>query len=155
MGDIIHLPTPAAPTANDSGVTWRGCWHCGLVLFDDEDELCVDCRTELEHEPPATTRRWIWADTDGHWLLSHGIRPSYEYLRGSIRPETIARMASTIVEAGVDRAETRAQEWAADHLDDKAAQHAYVGDVRGRCREHLAMVCHLDAQTLGERMGWR
>lgn len=141
MGDLIVFPTPPGPTANDTDVIlWRGCWACGLILFDDElpAGLCTECDLDLNRTPPAPEGKQ---------------RPLAFYLR-HIRPETLHSMTVAIIETGTTQAETAAAEWAIDHHLDDRARAAYVGDVRGRATLELSVRCHDDAQVLGAQLGW-
>lgn len=138
MGDVIQFPAPAALEANDTAVVWRGCWSCGLVLFDDEPTLCTDCATVLDRTPAPTP-------PDG--------RPLAFYLK-HFRPDGIALLAQAIIETGVAQAEEHAAAWADEHHLDAAARARFVGDVRGRALAEYTSRCQTDAELLGHTLGW-
>jgi hypothetical protein len=137
MGTLLHLPTPPSPTPNHTDEVWRGCWACGLVLFDDEPDLCTDCNIALNRPPtpPASQQRPLT------WYLRH------------ITPDTLRAMCDTITETAVTHAEEGAAAWAAEHLDGRQRA-TYIGSVRGRAQTEYAMRCHADAQAHGQAMGW-
>lgn len=138
MGDLLHFPAPPAPGANHTDVI-RGCWACGLILFDDEpDGLCTDCDRALNAPPvPAAGDE----------------KPLWTYLK-HLRPETLRSMADAITETGVTTAEEAAAEWAIAHQLDERARATYVGTVRGVALVEYSQRCHDDAQQLGAYFGW-
>lgn len=139
MGDLISLfPAPAAPDRNDTVDVWRGCWACGLVLFDDELTLCSDCDRQLNNEPAPTPPKG---------------RPLAFYLK-RFGADGIALMAAAITETGVAQAEEHAASWAVDHQLDDTARATYVGDVRGRAELEYSDRCQRDVQLLGVQLGW-
>lgn len=137
MGDLLLLPAPPAPDANHTGEVWRGCWACGLLVFDDEGDLCPDCNQALNTpaRPPAGNEHPM------AWYLRH------------IGPDTLRTMCDAIVETGVTHAEEGAASWAAEHLDGRERS-TYVGTVRGRAQLEYAMRCAGDVQEHGRIMGW-
>src|SRR4051812_14088422 len=132
MGDLLLLPVPAGPPPSYTTEVWRGCWACGLVLFDDEPDLCTDCNHTLNTPavPPAGKQRPLT------WYLRH------------ITPDTLRTMCDTIAEAGVTHAEEGAAGWAAEHLDGRERS-TYVGDVRGRALLEYSTRCAADVQEHG------
>lgn len=139
MGDLVRLfPTPPASDRNDTGEVWRGCWACGLLLFDDEPTLCTDCDARLNNQPAPTPAK---GKPLGFYLKSFG-------------PDGIALMAAAITETGVAQAEEHAAAWAADHHLDEKARSTYVGDVRGRALAGYSDRCQRDVQHLGEQLNW-
>lgn len=139
MGDLVPFPAPAGPPASyTDGI--RGCWACGLVLFDDEHErgLCDPCDYLLNTPAtPPTDRQKPLA-----WYLRH------------LGPDGLRTMAEAIVETGVTTAEEQAAEWARDHQLDSRTASTFVGDVRGRAHVEYSQRCHRDGQAIGELLGW-
>lgn len=133
MGELIQFPSTTADTT-----VWRGCWACGLVLFDDEISLCTDCDLALNGEPAPTPP---------------GVKPIAFYLK-PFGPDGIAQLAAAIVEAGVAHTEEQAAGWARDHHLDAQVHARYVGDVRGRAVVEYSDRCQRDAQQLGVQLGW-